>query len=62
MSVWVVGERREGGAAAEDEALEQRVRGQAVRAVDAGAGTLARRVEARDVSPAVKVGDDAAHV
>ena len=43
---WLV-ERGERGAAAEDEALEQRVRGQAVRAVDAGAGALAGRVEAR---------------
>ncbi len=40
-----VGERRERGAAAEDEALEQRVRRQTVRAVDARAGALARRVQ-----------------
>ena len=39
-------ERSERGAAAEDEALEHRVRGQPVRAVDAGAGALAGGVEA----------------
>ncbi len=40
-------ERGERGPAAEDEAFEQRVRGETVRAVDAGAGALAGRVEAR---------------
>ncbi len=39
-------ERGERGAAAEDEAFEQRVGGEAVRAVDAGAGALAGGVQA----------------
>ena len=56
-----VGKRGESGAAAEDEALEQGVRRQAVRAVHAGAGALARGVEARNVRPAVEIRDDAAH-
>ncbi len=42
-----VGERGERRAAAEDEALEQRVRRETVGAVDARAGALACRVEAR---------------
>ena len=61
MAVWDVGERSEGGAAAEDEALEQGVRREAVRAVDAGAGALAGGVQARHVGAAVEIGDDAAH-
>ena len=53
-----LGERGERGSAAEDEALEQRVRGEPVRAVDAGAGALAGGVEARHACAAVEVGDD----
>ena len=48
------------GAAAEDEALEQRVRGEPVRAVDAGRGALAGGVEAGQARAPVEVGDDAA--
>ena len=50
-----------GGAAAEHEALAERVRGEPVGAVEAGAGALADRVEARDGGAAVEVGGDAAH-
>ena len=53
-------ERGERRAPAEDEALEQRVRREPVRAVDAGAGALARRVEAGNRGAPVEVGDDPA--
>ena len=53
-------ERGEPGAPAEDEALEQRVRGEPVRAVDAGRGALAGGVEPGHGGRAVEVGDDAA--
>src|SRR4029078_1669844 len=49
------------GAAAEDQRVEQRVRAQAVAAVDRDAGDLAGRVEALDRRRAVDVGLDAAH-
>ena len=49
------------GAAAEDERVEQRVRAQAVAAVDRDAGALAGGVQARDRRRAVGVGLDAAH-
>ena len=49
------------GAAAEHERVEQRVRAQAVAAVDRDAGALARRVQARDLGLAVDVGLHAAH-
>jgi hypothetical protein len=54
-------QRRDPGAAAEDEALEQRVRGEAIRAVHSRAGALAGRVETVDLGAPVEVGDDAAH-
>ena len=46
---------------AEHEALRQRVGGEPVGAVQAGAGGLADRVEAGHAGAAVEVGDDAAH-
>ena len=49
------------GPAAEDEPLEQRVAGQAVGAVDAGAGDLAGGEQPGHRRPAVEVGLDAAH-
>ena len=49
------------GAAAEDQRVEQRVRAQAVAAVDRHAGDLAGGVQARDLRQAVDVGLDAAH-
>ena len=49
-----------GDAAREDESLEQRVGGQPVRAVHAGAGGLAGRVEAGHVGAAPQVGADSA--
>ncbi len=48
-------------AVGEDEALEQRVRGEPVGAVHAGGGALAAGVEAGDRGRAVEVGGDAAH-
>ncbi len=45
----------------EDEGFEEGVRGQAVGAVDAGAGDFADGVEARDAGAAEEVGADAAH-
>ena len=54
-------EAGERGALALDEALGQRVGGQAVGAVQAGARGLADDVEARDGRGAVEVGDHAAH-
>ena len=52
----------ERGAAAEDEALAERVGGEPVGAVQAGAGALADGVEALDAGRApVEVGDDPAH-
>ena len=53
--------RREAGPAAEHEALRKRVGAQPVGAVDADAGDLAGRVEAREPGRAVDVGVDAAH-
>ena len=53
--------RRRRGAPAEHEALRQRVRRQPVRAVQAGAGTLADRVEPGHGGAAVEVGGHAAH-
>ena len=49
------------GAAAEDQRVEQRVRAEAVAAVDRDAGDLAGGVEAGDRRLAVDVGLDAAH-
>ena len=49
------------GACAEDQAFEQRVGGQAVGAVDAGAGGLSGGVEAGQSGAAEEVGADAAH-
>ena len=49
------------GAAAEDQRVQQRVRAEAVAAVDRDAGDLAGRVEAGDRRLAVHVGLDAAH-
>ena len=49
------------GAAAEHQCVEQRVRAEAVAAVDRHARDLARRVEARDLGEPVDVGLDAAH-
>ena len=54
-------ERRRRGAAAEDEALAERVGGEPVGAVQAGAGALADRVEARQRGAAVEVDRDPAH-
>ena len=54
-------EGRQRGPASEDEALEQRVRRQPVRAVDAGTGALAGCVETGQAGATVEVGDDAAH-
>ena len=56
-----VGEHGLRGARAEDEAFEQRVRGQAVGAVDAGAGGFAGGVEPGEGGAAVEIGADAAH-
>ena len=56
-----VGRGGERSAAAEDEALGQRVRRQPVGAVQAGAGRLADRVQAGDRRAAVEVGRHAAH-
>ena len=53
-----LGEGGERGPAAEDEALEERVRRQAVRAVDARGSALAGGVEAGKLSASVEVGDD----
>src|SRR5439155_9757576 len=53
-------ERRQCCALTEDEALEQRVRGEPVGAVDAGRGALAGGVKPRQRRAAVEVGDDAA--
>ena len=52
---------RRGRAGAEDEALEQRVAGQPVGAVDAGARHLAGGGQARHRAPSPQVGGDAAH-
>ncbi len=49
------------GAGAEDEAFQKRIGGQAIGAVDAGAGDFAGGVEAGDGGAAVEVGLDAAH-
>jgi hypothetical protein len=49
-----------GGGAGKHHAFEQRVAGQAVGAVQAGAGGLAHGVQARQVGAAVQVGDHAA--
>ena len=54
-------QHRERRTTAEHEAFEQRVRGQPVRAVHAGAGALAGREQAVDAGAPVEVGDDAAH-
>ena len=56
-----LGEGGERGARSEDEALAERVGGQAVGAVQAGARALADRVEAGHRRRAVEVGDDPAH-
>ena len=48
-------------AAAEHEALAQRVRGQPVGAMKPGAGALPDRVQARDGRAPIEVGDDPAH-
>lgn len=56
-----VGKHGLGGADAEDEALEQRVGGEAVGAMDAGAGGFASGVEAAAAGASGKVGADAAH-
>ena len=56
-----VGGDRVAGAGAEDGTLQQRVRGEPVRTVHAGAGDLADRVEAGDRRAALDVGDDPAH-
>ena len=55
-----LGERRERRAAAEDEALEQRVRREPVRSVHAGRSALARRVETRELAASVEIGENAA--
>ena len=55
-----LGKRRQRCATAEDEALEQRVRGETVRTVDAGRSALAGRVEARELASPVEVGEHAA--
>ena len=52
---------REGRPPAEDEALEHRVRGEPVRAVNAGAGALAGGIQARQLSSPFEIGDDPAH-
>ena len=54
-------ERRQSGATAEDEALEQRVRGEPVGAVDAGTGDLAGGIETVYLRPPFEVCDHAAH-
>ncbi len=51
----------EGRAAPEDQALEQRVRGEPVRSVHAGGGALAGGVQAGELAPPLEVGDDPAH-
>ena len=56
-----LGESRQRGAAAEHEALGERVRRQPVRAVQPVACALADRVEAAQRRPAVEVGRDPAH-
>src|SRR4029077_5714369 len=53
-------QRGKSGATTEDEALEQRVRGETVRAVDAGARALAGGVQTGNVSAPVEIGYDAA--
>ena len=52
---------RIGRASAEDRTFEQRVRGQAVRAVDPGAGDLAHGEEARDGRSSLEIGAHPAH-
>ena len=56
-----LGERRARRAGAEHEALGERVGGEPVGAVQAGAGALADRVQARERGPPVDVGGDPAH-
>ena len=50
------------GTSTEDEGVEERVRAEAVAAVDADTGRLARSVEAGHVREAVDIGLDAAHL
>ena len=57
---WRLVERGQRGPASEHEALQQRVGGEAVGAVDAGRGALPRRVQPADLRPAQQVGDDPA--
>ena len=52
--------RRVRGALAEDHAFEERIRGEPVRAVQAGAGHLADGEQARDRGPPIQVGAHAA--
>jgi hypothetical protein len=54
-------ERGESRPPAEHEALEQRVRREAVRSVDSGARALSGRVEPRQLGASVEIGDDPAH-
>ena len=55
------GERVEDGAAGEDEALAERVRGEAVGAVQARAGGLADGIQPGQARARVQVGDDPTH-
>ena len=56
-----VGEHGLCGARAKDEAFEQRIRSQAVGAVDAGAGSFASRIESAQTGAPTEIGADAAH-